>query len=271
MFHVLSCGSARGHRGNPAAALAVERLYSGPTLYSGLASLVLSSSELRSVSLHQKNCLLKLQRLLPRTPTCAVMLLASSLPAEALLAMRKISLLGMIARLGPNNLLFKQAIFSLTNGINSSWFHDARLLAKLYSLPDPIVILNDPPSKFSWKKIIKNQVSSHWHQRYCDEVSHRSSLCFLRPAFLPLNGKPHPLWSSCQSSPTAVRAATIQARILTGRYHTDLLRSKWDGNDRTCRLPGCGTPEADSVHLLSGQCEALKSYLDASLQHNLQS
>ena len=145
------------------------------------------------------------------------------------------------------------------------------MLAKFYSLPDPIVILNDPPSKFSWKKIITNQVSSHWHQRYCDEVSHRSSLCSLRPAFLPLNGKPHPLWSSCQSSPTAVRAATIQARILTGRYHTDLLRSKWDGNDGTCRLPGCGTPEADSVHLLSGQCEALKPYLNASFQHNLQS
>ena len=112
-------------------------------------------------------------------------------------------------------------------------------------------------------------MTSFWNQRYCLEAIQRPSLCFLRPSFLPLTGKPHPLWSSCKSSPTAVRAATIQGRILSGRYHTDLLRSRWDGNDGSCRLPGCGVPEADTVHLLSGQCITLQPYLNASLQHNL--
>ena len=211
------------HRKSPFNVLSYSR-HGCPTLYMGLTSLVLSWSELKSLSLHQNNYLLKLQRLLPKTPSCAVMLPASSLLAEALLAMKKFSFLGMIARLGPSNILFQQPMFSLTNDITSSWFHDTRLLTLLYPLPDHFILLNDPPSQISWKETVKCHVTSFWHQKYCLEDSHS------------LTGKLHPLWSSCKSSATAVGASTIQWRILSGRYVTNLLRSRWDEHYWSCHL-----------------------------------
>ena len=155
------------------------------------------------------------------------MILASSLPAEAVLALRKFSLLGMVARL----------VFALTNQIKSSTFLEMRSLSQKYSLPDPILILTDPPDKLSWKKICKSHVTSFWHKKYCYEISQCPSLCFLRPHFIPLDDRSHPLWSSCRSSSTTVKAATVQATLLTGMYPHDLLRSKGDGGAGSCRLP----------------------------------
>ena len=47
VYAVLPAGLARGHNGNPAAALRVEAMYGLPVLLSGLASLILGKPELR--------------------------------------------------------------------------------------------------------------------------------------------------------------------------------------------------------------------------------
>ena len=49
---VLPAGIARGHAGNPAAAIRVERLYGVPVLMSGLAALVLNKTEIQSLDHH---------------------------------------------------------------------------------------------------------------------------------------------------------------------------------------------------------------------------
>ena len=54
LYSVLPAGLARGHHGNPAAALRVEKLYGSPVLLSGLASLVLSTTEQTSLDHHYK-------------------------------------------------------------------------------------------------------------------------------------------------------------------------------------------------------------------------
>ena len=64
---ILSCGMARGHRGNPAASLRVEAIYCSPRLYSGLSTLLLSKAEIAAISSQQKTTLEQLQRLYPRT------------------------------------------------------------------------------------------------------------------------------------------------------------------------------------------------------------
>ena len=62
---ILSCGMARGHRGNPAASLRVEATYCSPRLYSGLSTLHLSKAEIAAISSQQKTTLEQLQRLYP--------------------------------------------------------------------------------------------------------------------------------------------------------------------------------------------------------------
>ena len=55
MSSVLSAGLARGHRANPAAALRVHQLYGTPVLFSGLASQVLSRTEIKIIDSHYQN------------------------------------------------------------------------------------------------------------------------------------------------------------------------------------------------------------------------
>ena len=65
---LLPCGMARRHRGNPSASLRLSQLYGVPVLLSGLASLVLSQTELAIIDGHYLSTLQSLLRLHKRTP-----------------------------------------------------------------------------------------------------------------------------------------------------------------------------------------------------------
>ena len=105
---VLPFGMARGHRGNPAAVLRVEALYGLPVLLSGLSSLVLNCTEIDMLKKFHKESLQKLQKLHRATPESVVYFLGGSLPLPALLDIRCLSLLNMIAQLGPNHIMAKK-------------------------------------------------------------------------------------------------------------------------------------------------------------------
>ena len=159
---VLPCGMAKGHSGNPAASLRVERLYDCPLLLSGLSSLVLKNSELTVIHHHYKVILqriIKLIKLHQNSPECVVMFLSVSLPATALVHLGMLGLLGMIARLGPNNILHKRGIqVLLSNTPGKSWFTQIRSICQEYGLQDPLITLQSPSSKDSWKSLTKSKV-----------------------------------------------------------------------------------------------------------------
>ena len=106
VMSVLPFGLARGHRGNPATVLRVERIYGAPVLLSGLSSLVLNREEISTLEHHYKKSLESLQKLHPATPSTVVHFLGGSLPATALLHLVQISLLSMISGLGDMALTF---------------------------------------------------------------------------------------------------------------------------------------------------------------------
>ena len=100
MASVLHTGMALHHIGNPAASLRLERLYGTPVLLSGLSALALLDSEFTPLQQHHKLTLQRLQRLHFSTPEHVGMF-----PATSLLHLRVFSLLGIISRLGPENIL----------------------------------------------------------------------------------------------------------------------------------------------------------------------
>ena len=132
-------------RGNPAASLRVEGFYCAPRLYSSLTTLILFPSEVSSLYSHQKATLERLQRLSPRTPAPAVYFLSGTLPTPAILHMRQLGLLYMIATLGPANILWKHGTYILHHHIKHSWFIQVWELTFQYSLPDPLFTLTSPP------------------------------------------------------------------------------------------------------------------------------
>ena len=68
-------------------------------------------------------------------------------------------------------------------------------------------------------------------------------------------------WWTYYSSSSAVRAATVMAKMLIGRNRLCWLRRLWTQESGACLLPGCGQVPGDVTHLLSGECPALQPYL----------
>ena len=273
LYGALPAGIARGHHGNPAAALRVEKMYAGPVLLSGLASLVMSKTEIESIDHHFKLSLERLQRLYKGTPTAVVLFMAGSLPASALLHLRQLSLLGMIARLGPQNIVHKHGNFILSSNLTGcrSWFLEIREICQQYSLKDPLHYLSTPPSKSSFKRHTRQHVLDWWNVKLRADVAELPSLSLFRPElpsiplfradFMSLS-QPHPIWTSAGSSPYEVRKATVQARMLSGRYRTCWLRRHWSGDQSgSCRVPGCLGEPGTLRHLATGECQGLSQAL----------
>ena len=105
---VLYAGLARSHRANPLASIRIQHIYCNSVLFSGIGSLVLSSNECKIVAQHHKETLSNLQRLLPLTPRPVIYFLAGTLPGEAHLHLRQLSLFSMVLRL-PRNILHSHA------------------------------------------------------------------------------------------------------------------------------------------------------------------
>ena len=99
MFGILPLGIAKANRGNPAASLRAHTTYCSPVFFSGVATLLLNSSEVTMLDQHYKVTIQRLQKLQDKTPHCAVMFLGGHLPGKAQLHLRILSLFGMVSRL----------------------------------------------------------------------------------------------------------------------------------------------------------------------------
>ena len=259
---VLPAGLARGHRGNPAASLRVELLYGAPVLLSGVAALVLNKTETKALHHHYKLFLERLQRLHKCSPEPVVCFLGGSLPLTALLHLQQLTLLGMISRLGPSNILHRLGITILSNpsfNTSHSWFKDVQHICSQYSLAPPLAFLSNPPTQSSFKSTIKAKVMDYWERKLRAAAAGLKSLSYFKPAFYSLS-RPHPVWSTAGNNPYEVEKATIQARLLSGRYRTCWLSRHWSSDPTgSCSLPHCwlnGPTPGTLPHLLL-YCEDL--------------
>ena len=66
---------------------------------------------------------------------------------------------------------------------------------------------------------------------------------------------------------SSVRAATLQAKMLSRRYRSCWLRRHWTDESGACRLPDCGQVPGVIGHLLSAECPALQPHLATTLPH----
>ena len=255
---ILGAGLAQSHRANPAAGLKIQQIYGEPKLMSGLASLVLNSSEIELITQHAKKTIENNQKLLPKTPASVVYFLGGSLPGKAILHLKQITLFGMICRL-PGNILHTIAVekLSFARISSSSWFLIIRDLCLLYELPHPLELLSKPLTKPCFKKLVKSHIIDYWERFYRTEASSLQSLQYFHPCFMSLVS-PHPIWTSAKSNPYEVHKARVQAIMLSGRYRTELLTSNWTTNDGTCLLPSCsGMLHVESIEHILIFCPAL--------------
>ena len=246
----LPCGIARSHRANLAACVKVEKLYALPVLMSGLASLVLSNSEVNHLDQHYLTTLRNLLKLHTGTPHSFIYFMAGSLPGRAFLHLRQIGLFIMISHL-PSNPLFLRAkhVLSCHQSSSKSWFSQIRKIFLQYRLPHPLSILENPPSKSSLKKLARSLVIDYWENKLRQDLSLLPSLVYFRAEFCSLNF-PHPITWTAASNPHEVTKAVVQAKMLSGRYRTAKLTSHWSQRCSDCQAPDCKGVVETLEHML---------------------
>ena len=207
---VMSCGLSRGSRSNPASSIRILSLYATPILMSGLASLVLSPSEIATIDQQYKRTLQNLLKLSSRSPAALVYFTAGSLPATAILHLRQISLFIMICRLEGDPLHHHARHTLLTSSKNkNSWFIQVHGLLQQYELPHPLHLLDNPHSREKFKRLAKSKVTNYWEIKLRAESMYLPSLKYFQPQFLSLTTT-HRLWTSAGSKPYEVAKARIQ-------------------------------------------------------------
>ena len=224
---ILGSGAARHHNARPSASIHLEKVYASPVLFSGMASLVLNEKEINTLARHHKESLRKLQKLPPNTPECVVYFLAGCLPATGILHLRMLGLLGMISRSKSSSILQqigRGALLSIPCN-KKSWFTKMRSICQIYNLKDPLLVLQDPPSKETWKGRCKSAVISFWEQKLRSQAALLPSLAYFRPEFMSLT-KAHPIWNMTEND-YEVKKATTVCEMLSGRYNTDYHVRYW--------------------------------------------
>ena len=258
---VLFTGGAKSHRGSPAAILRVHDLYCTSVLLSGMASLVLSTSEIDVLDRHFTTTIQNLQRLHDRSPSAVVHLLSGTLPFKALLCMRQLSLFSMICHL-PNNPLNLHArhVLALSPPSAQSWFLQVKDLCKQYNLPHPMELLSNPIPRTKFKKLVKLKVVEYWQEQFASDClsSRLTSTKYLDPRKCSLLS-PHPVWSCIGGSSYECNKSLVVAKMLSGRYRTERLCRFWSSNkDGFCEADTCDQVHGDLEHLLV-TCPALES------------
>ena len=106
--------------------------------------------------------------------------------------------------------------------------------------------------------MIRRAVVAFWDNKLKTEASSLPSISHMGLSHMLLTVT-SPLITTCHGNPHEVRKATIQLRMLSGRYRTDWLRRHWSGESSGfCRVPGCnGSSPGTLSHLATGDCPGL--------------
>ena len=207
--------------------LKVHQMYCTPVLFSGLASLVLTRSEVDIFDKQYQMTLQSLQRLHDKTPRSVVLFLQGRLPGEAELPLRQLCLFSMICHL-PQDPLYKHAEYALTSLTQSSksWLLQVRALCLQYGLPHPLDLLKSPLSKGKFTSMDKAKVTEYWQQVLSREDLCLSSLGYLNPMTASLS-HPHPIWASSVGNSYGISKSIVLGRMVSGRYNTEMLSRFW--------------------------------------------
>ena len=231
---------------SPSISAKIISTYVTPRLLHGLEATVLSKSQLEEISRYHRRLLRQIQGLPDSTANLGIHSLIGTLPAEAILDARILSLFGAVCRAAQhNNTLAKLTTRQLSIDNKHSWFQQAMKIALKYNI-NLEGTLQAPWKKEDWKNYVKMSIELHWTSH---QIASKMSTLGLLDLSMSSPGSPHPVWDSCTNDARAVPAATTRARMLTGTYLTQKRKHRIG----LCKDPACSLcleEEEDLGHVL---------------------
>ncbi len=232
---------------DPSTSVKLIQTYITPRLIYGLDGVVLQRKDIESLEVFYRGILRQIQGLPDTVANCAVYLLADIPPLEAQIHMRTLGLWGCIINLNDEHPLRMLATRQLAvkDNKSGSWFKYVEEICLQYEI-DIHNVNMFPWPKHVWKQHVKEVVLTSWRNRLNEQASQKSSLAQL----IVETTTPNKIWSVCKGRTHLVEAATIRARLLTGRYLLQSNRARFNQFqvDPTCPL--CGDGSETTQHFL---------------------
>ena len=246
--------------------MSLIQAYITPRLLHGLEATVLLKKDLAILDSFYKKLLRQVQGLPEATASEAIYLLIGTIPIEAVLHNRILSLFGSITRLKHSEALWQltQRQLSLRADKRGSWFAQLAEIGSTYNI-DIFHAFQFPWKKERWKIYCKQTIKDLWHLRLIKTALGKTSLSWLKLSLpAPVISKPNQLWACCSGKPFQVVAATTRARLLVGRHNLNAIAWRQArGDSPTCPL--CDAGEENIVHFLV-ECKALNKLREDKLQ-----
>ena len=188
----------------------------------GLEALTLSRNNIEKLeTYHRQNirCMLYLPR---SVATPAIHLLSGVLPVEAELHIKCLALFRNIIAASDTNIpakFLKDFItrqLAMKDNKSSSWTVYIKLLLQKYNLPALPDIIDNPPSKAVWVRIIKKSVHQWWTDYFQEAASSMSSLAYVNVK----KCNTRTLHASLRNlmCTLTVKKATVKIQLLLKRY-----------------------------------------------------
>lgn len=156
----------------------------------------------------------------------------------------------------PATKIFKilKYILMMSDLNSTTWANHIRLLCMMYSLPDPLSLLNEQAwSKESWKELTRTAITVHAEKKWRAKAAVNSKMMYLNVQLTGLTNKQHPALHSITDS-REVPKLRIHLKFLTGDYMSfERLANDNAKGDPSCRL--CNASCEDIKHILT-ECRA---------------
>ena len=128
----------------------------------------------------------------------------------------------------------------LTSSSPTSWFVQVRNLLLQYDLPHPLLLLQSPPTKECFKRLVKAKVVDYWEKMLRSEAAFLPSLVYFHPQFMSLV-TPHKIWTTAGHNSYEVAKARVQLLFLSSQYPCAKLLRHWSTDNPLglCSFPAC--------------------------------
>ena len=109
-----------------------------------------------------------------------------------------------------------------------------------YNLPHPLYLLDHPPTKETYKRLVKAKVTDYWELKLRAESSLLPSLRYYQPQYYSLR-TPHKLFIAAGPKSYEVAKAKIQLQFLASQYPCAKYTRHWspDNKEGLCTVPVC--------------------------------
>ena len=161
----------------------------------------------------------------------------------------------------PQTTVYKIVRYLLEEAPDNSrtWSIHLRKLTKLYSLPDPLDMMDLNMTKEQFKEMVTTKITCFHEKEMRERANKNSKMKFLNVSTTGLSGRSHPIISDIITT-ADVKALRPVLKCLTSDYYTYSARSTTTGSSGHCRL--CPTqmsasgdtigPTEDIVHVVAG-------------------